>query len=189
MTAETLKNPGWRDSRWRMVRWGAAALVLLLPWLAMQFTDEVAWDAADFVVFGALLGGACGSYDLAMRMRDDFAYRAAVAVTLVAAFLLIWLSLGVGLIGQDGDPANGMYFGVLAVGLLGAVIARLRPLGMARALLATALAQVVVTAIALGAGLGRPWSGPAEILLLNGFFVALFVAAAWLFGRAVRAHP
>lgn len=186
MPSTTHSNP---FNHWRKLRWGVAALLLLLPWLATRFTDEVAWDAADFVVFGALLGGACGGYDLAARMRDDFAYRAAVVVALVAAFLLAWLSLGVGLIGQDGDPANRMYFGVLAAGLIGAVIARLRPLGMARALLAMALAQAVVTAIALGTGLGRPWSGPAELLLLNGFFVALFVAAAWLFGRAARAHP
>jgi hypothetical protein len=186
MTSATHNHP---FSHWRKLRWGAASLLLLLPWLAMRFTDEVVWDTADFAVFGALLVGVCGGYDLAMRMRDDFAYRAAVAVALAAAFLLVWLSLGVGLIGQDGDPANGMYFGVLAVGFIGAVIARLQPLGMARALLATALAQAVVTAIALGAGLGQPWSGPAELLLLNGFFVALFVAAAWLFGRAARAHP
>jgi hypothetical protein len=55
---------------------------------------------------------------------------------------------------------------------------------MARALFAMALAQALVAAIALIAGLGLPWSGPAEILLLNGFFVALFAGSAWLFRRA-----
>jgi hypothetical protein len=69
--------------------------------------------------------------------------------------LLVWLSLGVGIIGQDGDPANAMYFGVLAVGIVGALIARFRPGGMSRALLATALAQATVGAIALVGGLGR----------------------------------
>jgi hypothetical protein len=98
--------------------------------------------------------------------------------------MLVWLSLGVGIIGKDGDPANLMYFGVLAVGIVGALIARFRPRGMARALFAMALAQALVAAIALIAGLGLPWSGPAEILLLNGFFVALFAGSAWLFRRA-----
>ena len=120
-------------------------------------------------------------------MRNNAAYRSALGVALAAALLLVWLSLGVGIIGKDGDPANLMYFGVLAVGIIGAVIARLQPHGMARALLATALAQAVVAAIALIARLGLPWSGPAEILLLNGFFIALFTASAWLFGRAARA--
>jgi hypothetical protein len=123
---------------------------------------------------------------MGVRTSDSQAYRGATLCTLAAASILGWLSLGVGIIGKDGDPANMMYFGVLAVGLVGAVIARFRPSGMARALFATALAQAVVAAIALVARLGLPWSGPAEIVLLNGFFVASFVGAGWLFRRAAR---
>lgn len=114
------------------------------------------------------------------------AYRSAIGVALVAALILIWLSLGVGIIGKDGDPANLMYFGVLAVGITGAISARLQPQGMARALVATAIAQAVVAAIALIAKLGLPWSGPTEILMLNGFFITLFAVSAWLFRRAAR---
>ncbi len=117
------------------------------------------------------------------------AYRSAVGVALAAAFILVWLSLGVGVIGKDGDPANLMYFGVLAVGIIGAIIARFQPGGMARALFATALAQALVAVIALLAGLGYPWSGPLEILVLNGFFVALFLGSAWLFRNAAREQP
>lgn len=120
------------------------------------------------------------------RRTNRTAYRSAIGVALAAAFLLVWLSLGVGIIGKDGDPANLIYFGVLAVGIIGAIIARLKPNGMARALFATALAQALVAAIALILGLGLPWSGPAEILGLNGFFVALFGGSAWLFQRAAR---
>lgn len=117
---------------------------------------------------------------------DNTAYRFGVGVALAAAFILVWLSLGVGIIGKDGDPANLMYFGVLAVGIVGALVARFRPRGLARALVATALAQALVAAIALIARLGDPWSGPLEILLLNGFFVALFIGSAWLFRRAAH---
>jgi hypothetical protein len=119
-------------------------------------------------------------------MLNRNAYRFAVGVSLAAAFVLVWLSLGVGIIGADGDPANMMYFGVIAVGTIGAIIARLRPHGMARALFATALAQALVAGIALIFRLGLPWSGPAEILVLNGFFVALFVGSALLFRNAGR---
>ncbi len=45
-------------SRYRPLAWSAAALALLAPWLAMRFTDQVAWDVTDFAVFGALLVGA-----------------------------------------------------------------------------------------------------------------------------------
>ena len=118
--------------------------------------------------------------------KGNTTYRFAVGIALAAAFILVWLSLGVGIIGRDGDPANLMYFGVLAVGIIGALIARFRPRGMARALFATALAQTLVAVIALSARLGYPWSGPLELTLLNGFFVALFVGSAWLFRRAAH---
>jgi hypothetical protein len=152
----------------------------------MQITDQVAWSMADFAVFGALLVGAGVTYELAARMTGNTTYRFAVGLALGAAFLLIWMSLGVGVIGQDGDPANLMYFGVLAVGIIGAFIARFRPRGLAWALGATALAQALVAAIALIAQLGYPWSGPLEILALNGFFIALFAGSAWLFQRAAQ---
>lgn len=124
-----------------------------------------------------------------MMKTDNNAYRFAVGVAIAAAFILVWLSLGVGIIGADGDRANLMYFGVLAVGIAGALIARFQPRGMARALLAMALAQALVGAIALIAGLGHPYSGPLEILGLTGFFVALFVGSAWLFQHAARGRP
>jgi hypothetical protein len=117
------------------------------------------------------------------------AYRAAVGIALTAAFILVWSSLGLGIIGADGDPANLMYFGVLAVGIVGALVARFRPHGMARALFAAALAQALVAAIALVFGLGLPWSPPVELLALNGFFVALFVGSALLFRHAARERP
>lgn len=105
---------------------------------------------------------------------NNIVYRSAIGLAIVATFSLDWLSLGVAIIGKDGDPANFMYFGVLAVEIIGVMIARLRPDGMARALFATPFAQALVAAIALSFGLGLPWSGTAEIVLLNGFFVMLF---------------
>jgi len=111
-------------------------------------------------------------------------YWLAVGGASAGALLLVWLSLGVGIIGEDGDPANLMYFAVIAVGIFGSLIARFRPRGMGRVLVAMALAQAVVAAIALVGGLGYPWSGPLELVLLNGFFVVLFLGSAWLFRAA-----
>lgn len=115
------------------------------------------------------------------------AYRAGFALALGAAFLLAWVSPSVGLIGADGDPANVMYVAVFAVGGIGALVSRLQPRGMARTLIAMAAVQALIAAIALFGGLGRPWSGPLEIVLSNGFFVALFAGSAWLFRRAATA--
>ena len=160
----------------------AAAFILLLPLLAMQITDEVVWDLTDFAVAGALLVGTGLTYELVARKVGNIAYRAAVGVTLAAALLIVWINLAVGIIGTEGNPANLMYIGVLAVGGIGAIIARFQPHGMARVLLATALAQALVAVIALIAGMQ-----PAPALtVVNGFFVALFVGSALLFRNAAR---
>ncbi|MCG8607827.1 hypothetical protein MJD09_22935 [bacterium] len=189
MTGNTENGGGRRGSRWRIAAWAAAALILLLPLFAMQVTDQVVWDVADFAVFGALLVGAGVTYELAARMTGNTAYRSAVGVALAAAFILVWVNGAVGIIGPEDNDANLMYGGVLTVGIIGAIIARFQPHGMARALFATALAQALVAVIALIAGLGSPGNGSLEIVALNGFFVALFVGSALLFQKAARGRP
>jgi hypothetical protein len=170
-----------------MAPWVTAAVILLLPLVAMQFTDEVVWDKTDFAVMGAMLFGACGVYELTARMTANVAYRAAVSVAVVAAFMLVWLNLAVGIIGSEDNPANLMYGGVLAVGTLSAVIVRFQPHGMARALAATALAQALVGVIALIAGSGSTGANwPGAIIFLTGFFAVLWLVSAWLFRKAER---
>jgi len=162
----------------------AAAFILMLPLLAMQITDEVVWGPIDFAFAGALLFGTGLTFELAARKTGDFAYRAAVVVALGATFILIWGNAAVGIIGDEGNLANLMYIGVLAVGFIGVIIARFQPHGMARAMFATAIAQALVTGIALVAGMHRyPGSSVSEILKLNGFFIALWVGSALLFRR------
>ena len=108
----------------------------------------------------------------------------ALGLALTAAFLIVWLNAAAGLIGiEDDDPANLLYVGVLAIGFIGAVIARLQPHGLARALSATALAQALVGALALGL---PNTAGPAQILGLHAVLVALFAGAALLFRYAAR---
>jgi hypothetical protein len=180
--AGNTENGGERhERRWNIAVWSTAALLMLLPALAMQFTEEVAWDLADFVVFAAMLASACGAYELASRLTRNSAYRAAVGVALTAAFILIWINLAVGIIGTGDNPANLMFGGVLAVGIIGAIIARLQPRGMANALVATALAQALVAVIALITGMGN-------VLVFTGLFVALWLTSAWLFRKAAREH-
>lgn len=168
-----------RGNASRAIVWGAAAFLLLLPLAAMQVTAEVAWDAADFVLMGALLLAACGGYELAARASGGRTHRAAVAAELATAFLLVWTNLAVGLIGSERDPANLLFAGVLAVAAAGAFTARLRPAAMARAMLATAAAQGLVAALALAAG----WTSGVLPTL---FFVPLWLGSAWLFRRAAR---
>ena len=143
----------------------ATGFLLLIPFLAMQFTEEVEWDLADFTVAGVLLFGAGLTYELAVRKAaGNIAYRAAIGIAVLAALSLIWVNLAVGLIGAEDNPANLMYCGVLVVGIVGAIFSRLQPRGMALTLISMALAQALVAVIALIFGLGHPTSEPLEIL-------------------------
>ena len=165
----------------------AAAFILLLPLLAMQITNEVVWSVGDFAVAGSLLVGTGLVYELAARKAGNAGHRSAVGVAALAVLLLVWLSLAVGIIGVEGDPADLMYVGVIAVGIIGAIIARLQPHGMARALFAMALAQALVVVIALIAGKqNSPSSSVTEIVGVNTMFIALFLGSAWLFRYSVR---
>ena len=119
-------------------------------------------------------------------METD-SYRFATILALATAFILVWLIGAVGVIGVEGDPFDLMYFGVLAVWLIGVIAARLQPHGMARALFATAFAQALVAFVALIVGKHQSSvSSVPEILILNGFFIALFLGSARLFGNAAR---
>jgi len=169
----------------------ATASILMVPLVAMLFTDEVNWSLFDFIVMGILLFGTGLTYVLISRISDSIAYRTAVGVAVVAGLLLIWVNLAVGIIGSEDNPANQLYAGVLAVGIIGAGIARLRPRGMARTLFATALAQMLVPVIALiiwRPSLEEP-PGIVGVLILNAFFAALFVVSALLFRRASATEP
>ena len=168
----------------------ATGIILLLPLIAMQYTDEVVWDLADFVVAGVLLFGTGLAYELMARKGGTVAYRAAGGVALATVFLLVWVNGAVGIIGSENNDANLMYFGVLAVGIIGAIIARLQPLGMARALFVTALAQALVPVIALTIWQPTSWgaAGVFGVFVLNAFFVMLLVGSALLFKRAAYAE-
>ena len=173
----------------RAAPWVGAALLLSLPLVAMQFTNEVDWTAFDFAIMGVLLFGCCALFELGARARRDLVYRAGVALAVLGAFLLIWINLAVGVIGSEDNPANLMFAGVLAVAGLGAIIARGRAAGMALALAATAMAQALAGVTALVAGWGADGENwPRVIIVLTGFWVALWLVSAWLFRRAARAQ-
>jgi len=173
---------------WRPIPWIAllTALILAVPLVAMQFTAEVNWTAGDFIVAGGLLFVTGLAYALTVHNRRDRIYRLGVGLALFAALLLTWVNLAVGVIGDAGNPANRMYVAVLAVGIGGAIFARLRAAGMSRVLWAMAIVQASIAVIALVDPLGEASGRPLEILLTNGFFVVLFVASGWLFHRAAR---
>jgi hypothetical protein len=82
-----------------IVMMGAAAL-LMVPLVAMQFTNEVVWTMSDFVIVGVLLVGTGLLYVLFSRMVKTRGQRLAVGAVLLVLFLLIYVELAVGLFGS-----------------------------------------------------------------------------------------
>lgn len=175
-------TPLWQRVRWLV--WGGAACLLLLPLVAMQFTDEVHWTPGDFLVMGVLLGLVGAAYEVALRVARSNLYMVASGVAAGTAFITTWINLAVGIIGGENEQANMLFFGVVAVALVGAALARLQPAGMARAMLATALAQALVGAVAFATTTGHP-----EGYVLPAIFTAMWLASAQLFAMAGRAPP
>jgi len=91
-----------------------------------------------------LIAGVILTYQLIASRATTRAYRVAAGLGLATGLVLVWINGAVGLIGSEDNPANLLYAGVLAIGAVGAALARLEPSGMARALFATALTQFLV---------------------------------------------
>ena len=116
-------------------------------------------------------------------------YRLGAAIALLTVLFLVWSIGALGIIGEGGKPDR-MYLGVLLTLVVGTAAARLRPRGMAYALVATATAQVVVAVVALAMGQqDAPGASTAEILGLTAMFAALFALSAWLFWRSAESQP
>jgi hypothetical protein len=164
----------------------ATALVLLILLMVMQFNKAMVWSVADFVIAGALLFSAGFAYVLVARMGSNGSYRLGAAVAVVAGLLLIWGNLAVGFIGNENNPANLLFGAVPVVAFGGALVARFRPLGMARALFAAALTQFAVPLVA--AAIWRPEAnlGMLYVLALNTIFAGIWATSGWLFRRAGR---
>ena len=142
------------------------------------------WDLLDILVFSAMLA-VVATIVVAARRARSASYRIAVGIAASGAFFLVWVNAAVGIIGNEENEANLLFFGVLAVAALGSAIARFRARGMAIALYATTAAQVLVAAYAITMQLGA--SGPIwprDILMLTAFFSAVWLISGWLFQRA-----
>lgn len=93
-------------NRWRLAGWTGALFLLLLPAVAMLFTDEMNWGAEDFAALGAMLLVAGLFFELTLRITGRKVYRIAGAFAIAAVFFLFWLKLAVGARAADSFSAD-----------------------------------------------------------------------------------
>jgi len=158
------------------------ALILMVPLVAMQFTNEVNWSFSDFIIMGILLFSTGLSYVLITCFSSSPINRAAFASAIGSTFLLIWVNLAVGLIGGGPNPANLMYIGVVMVVLIGTYLSRFTFKGMERTMFTAASSVVLVGIIQLLLGMQHyPGASVGEIIGVNSFFAMLYSVSGLLF--------
>ena len=117
------------------------------------------------------------------------AFRLGTAAALTASVLEVWMNLAVGIVGSNDNPVNQGFFGVVVTAAACTFVARFRPDGMARAMLAVAGVQALLAmAVATAPSTAQDPMGPSGVLALSAFFVALWLVAAALFHRSARAE-
>jgi hypothetical protein len=155
-------------------------LILLLP-----LVTGADWTLFDYIVAGALLGGAGLVLELVVRASGSLAYRAGAGLAVAAAFLLVWVNGAVGFLGNEDNPANLMFAGVIAIAVLGSVIGGFKAKGMAWAMFVAAAAQVSVGVIAWTQGWTSPGdAGLYEVVMGTSIFSALWLLSGGLFWKA-----
>lgn len=160
--------------------------ILLIPFIAMQFTHEVDWTFSDFVIFGGMIVGVGSAYALITRKFYNFYYRIATGSSLLSVFLMLWANGAVGIIGSENDAINLGYFAVLGVGLIGAAISGFKPLGLSYTLFTMAFMIVGIGIAALFIGMqDLPYSSVIEILGVTAFFTVLYVFSGLLYRHAL----
>ena len=160
----------------------AALGLLMVPLVASRVVEGWNWGPGAFVFTYVLFFGTGMAYALIARQMNAWTYKTAVGLALVAAFVLGWAAMVH--MSETENPVNLLYFGVLAVGAVGAGLARLEARGMARVLFGMAASLAVAWVITQVLSSDTP-AGPVwNIGVMHGGFVLLFALAGLLFRHA-----
>lgn len=163
-----------------MLRVALGALaVLMVPLVASQVVEGWNWPVGTFVFVYVLFFATGMVYAVVARKMGARSYKAGVGVALVAGLVLAWSTWV-----QAADlenPANFWYDIVLAVGAIGACLARLKAPGLAWTLFVMA---AVLAVISVTLPSGAPPDMARRMAIGHGVYVVLFTASGLLFRHA-----
>jgi len=77
----------------------STVLLLLIPLIAMQFTNQVNWAPSDFIVAAILLLSTGFAIDFVIKKVWTKKYRITLSAIIVVMLLLVWAELAVGIFG------------------------------------------------------------------------------------------
>lgn len=157
----------------------AALGLLMVPLVASMLIPDWHWGVGGFVFAYVMFFGTGMAYALIAKKMSAWAYKAGVGLALAAGFALGWSNMVH--VSDSENPANLAYFGVLVVGIIGALVARLKARGLAWTLFAMAGVLAVISMLV-------PSEAPPEMsrnmAVGHGVYVVLFAVSGVLFRRA-----
>lgn len=160
-----------------------ALAVWMVPLVASQFVEDWHWGVGGFVRAYVLFFLTGMVIALVARRMDVWSYKAAVGLALVAGFALGWSTMVQ--TADSGHPERLWYLSVLTVGVVGALLARLKARGLAVTLFAMA-ATLALIAVILPSG--APPDMAQRMAIGHGVYVVLFIASGLLFRQASLAE-
>lgn len=77
-----------------------AQLILLVPLVAMQFSDEWDWNLGDFIIVGILLAGVGVAYQMVISGWKNNSRQVVIGALIAVTMVLLWIELAVGIFGS-----------------------------------------------------------------------------------------
>lgn len=74
-------------------------ILLLIPFIAMQFSSEVVWSLSDFIIAGILLLATGLMFELVLRKFKTTKSRLMLCGIIFLGLVLVWAELAVGVFG------------------------------------------------------------------------------------------
>ena len=117
-----------------------------------------------------------------MAGSSNRAYRAGIAVAVLASFLTVWTTI----VRDDGSGIG--FFLLIMAAAVGAFAAWFEPAGMARTMMGVAVMQLAFgLAVATAPVVASTPDGSLRALLFNGFFAVMWLVSAGFFRIASNA--
>jgi hypothetical protein len=158
--------------------------LLLVPITGQLTVDGWRWTWTDFLFAWVVFTVTTFFYRfLVARPVANFAYKAGVALAVLAGFLIFWISAAVQIIGDE-NPGNLLYLLTILGGFLGVCVARFQPTGLARVAFSMAAALILIPAISYLLWPVDFNPGYAKVQILSSGFAAMFLAAGLLLRHA-----
>jgi len=161
--------------------------VILIPLIAMQFSEEVNWDMFDFLIAWILIFGAGFTFQLISMKTEATSYKIATGLAVFASLAILWINGAVGIIGNENNPLNLLYGFVLTMVIFGSFIAQLEAKAMSRVMLSTAATHLLVSLI--GGFLyvsENPGVSISGVINANLIFIVFWGLSALFFQKAVK---